>query len=339
MFWKIVVVLLIGFLAWAYQALCPPSPRICGSRGGPVVEAPRIKLRDGRHLAYKELGVPKERAKYKIILSHAFGSSRHEVSIATSEVVEKLGIHFVCFDRPGYGQSDPNPKRTIKSTALDIEELADQLELGSKFYIIGISMGGQVLWGCLKYIPHRLAGAALIAPVVNYWWSGFPSNLSTEVYNQQFVADQWALRVAHHAPWLLYWWNTQKWFPSSSVEAERPNITAPDLKVLSKVAHRLNTREYATQQGIYESLHRDMKVAFGKWEFSPMDLDNSFSDGQGSVHLWHGIEDGIVPVTLQRYIVQKLPWIKYHELPDAGHLFIYGDSSIQDEVLNSLLTE
>ena len=71
------------------------------------------------------------------------------------EIVEELGIYVVSFDRPGYGESDPNPKRTVKSMALDMEELADQLGLGSKFYVIGFSMGGQVIWSCLKYIPHR----------------------------------------------------------------------------------------------------------------------------------------------------------------------------------------
>lgn len=71
------------------------------------------------------------------------------------ELAEDLRVYIVSFDRPGYGESDPNPKRTVKSMALDIEELADQLGLGSKFYIIGFSMGGQVVWSCLKYIPHR----------------------------------------------------------------------------------------------------------------------------------------------------------------------------------------
>ena len=65
------------------------------------------------------------------------------------------------FDRPGYGESDPNPKRTLKSMALDIEELADQLGLGSKFYVVGFSMGGQYLWTCLKYIPHRYNSVSL----------------------------------------------------------------------------------------------------------------------------------------------------------------------------------
>ena len=71
------------------------------------------------------------------------------------ELIEELGLYVVSYDRPGYGESDPHPKQTVKSLALDIEELADQLELGSKFYVLSYSIGGLVVWGCLKYIPHR----------------------------------------------------------------------------------------------------------------------------------------------------------------------------------------
>jgi len=56
----IVVVLFIGFLAWAYQVTQSPPPKICGSPDGPPITAPRIKLRDGRHLAYKEHDVPRD---------------------------------------------------------------------------------------------------------------------------------------------------------------------------------------------------------------------------------------------------------------------------------------
>nr|DAD28814.1 TPA_asm: hypothetical protein HUJ06_030282 [Nelumbo nucifera] len=123
---KISVVLFMGFLAWAYQAIQPPPPKICGSPNGPPVTAPRIKLRDGRHLAYKENGVPKDKAKYKIIFVHGFDSCRYDVIQMSQETAEELGVYLVSFDRAGYGESDPNPKRTEKSTALDIEELADQ---------------------------------------------------------------------------------------------------------------------------------------------------------------------------------------------------------------------
>ncbi|KAF5742513.1 hypothetical protein HS088_TW09G00562 [Tripterygium wilfordii] len=155
---ELTAILLIGLLAWAYQASHPPPPCTCGSPGCPPVTAPRIKLRDGRHLAYKEHGVSKQMAKYKIIYIHGLDNCMHGEAIASRtspEVIEELGMYVVSFDRPGYGESDPDPKRTAKSFALDVEEFADQLGLGSKFYVIGFSMGGQLVWDCLKYIPHR----------------------------------------------------------------------------------------------------------------------------------------------------------------------------------------
>ncbi|CAK9169718.1 unnamed protein product [Ilex paraguariensis] len=239
---KILVVFFIGFLAWAYRATQPPPPRKCGSPDGPPVTASRVKLSDGRFLAYKEYGTSKNKAKYKAVFVHGFDCCRHDVATTlSSDVVEDLGVYIVSFDRPGYGESDPNPKQTIKSLALDIEELADQLGLGSKFYVVGFSLGGQLIWTCLKYIPHRLAGASLLAPVVNYWWPGFPVNLSTEAYNQQPVQDQWTLRVAHYIPWLTYWWNTQKWFPSSSIAAQSPAVLSRQDREL--IPHSVSMRK------------------------------------------------------------------------------------------------
>ncbi|XP_015898803.3 uncharacterized protein LOC107432222 isoform X1 [Ziziphus jujuba] len=340
-FKKALLVLFVGFCAWAYQAIQPPPPKICGSSGGPPVTAPRIKLRDGRYLAYKEHGVPKDTAKNKIVFIHPFDCCRHDSFLDKSlspEIIEDLGIYIVSFDRPGYGESDPNPKRTEKTMASDIEELADQLGLGPKFYVIGVSMGGQLVWSCLKYIPHRLAGAVLLAPVVNYWWSGFPSNLSNEAYYQQPWNDQWTFRVAHHAPWLTYWWNTQKWFPSASVLANSSNILSHQDKELI-ASLRMPRKTHAgqiRQQGEFESVHRDLIVGFGTWEFSPLELENPFPNNEGSVHLWHGDEDRLVPVTLQRYIAQQLPWIHYHELPGAGHLFPFF-KAFADTVIKELL--
>ncbi|CAN1747750.1 hypothetical protein LINPERHAP1_LOCUS3182 [Linum perenne] len=279
-------------VSWVYQILYPPSPKICGSTpNGPPITGPRIKLRDGRHLAYKEFGLPKQVAKFKLVFIHGFFS-------------------------------DPDPNRSPRSLAMDVEELADQLGLGDRFYVVGFSMGGQAVWGCLKYIPHRLAGASLMAPVVNYWWPGFPSELSTKAYYLQLPQDQWTLRVAHYAPW-TYWWNTQKWFPASGVAAGHPEVfSTQDLEILSKEElPDEQVKAYIIQQGEYEALHRDMMVGFGSWEFDPMEIENQFSNNEGSVQVWQGDEDRMVPVMLQRYIGEKLPWVKYHELAGVGHMF------------------
>lgn len=78
-------VLLVVLGACIYQAIQPPPPKLCGSPEGPPITSTRIKLRDGRHLAYREGGVPKERANYKIISTHGFGGSK-EYIIPVSKV-------------------------------------------------------------------------------------------------------------------------------------------------------------------------------------------------------------------------------------------------------------
>lgn len=339
-FRKLVLVSFVGFLAWAYQAVQPPQPKIPGSPGGPPIIAPRIKLRDGRHLAYKEYGVPKEKAKFKIVYIHGFDSCRHNAIIATTlsqETIDALGVHIVSFDRPGYGESDPDPKRTVKSIALDIEELADQLALGTKFYVVGFSLGGQIVWSCLKYIPHRLAGAALLAPVVNYWWAGLPANLSTQAFGRKLLQDQWVLRVAHYTPWLTYWWNTQKWFPALSLLTQNPDILSPsNNEIMAEYAKRKEAMLEIRQQGEFESLCRDLMIGFGTWEFDPLDLENPFPSNEGSVHLWQGDEDRLVPSMVSRFLAQRLPWIQYHEVPKSGHFFPLTDG-MSEVILKVLL--
>ncbi|PWA39174.1 alpha/Beta hydrolase fold protein [Artemisia annua] len=344
-FIKFPVVFFIGFLAYVYQAAYPPTPKKLGPPDGLPITSPRIKLRDGRHLSYKEYGVPKESATYKIIYVHAFDAVKHDTVIATTAspaLIEDLGIYIVSFDRPGYGESDPDPKRTLKSLALDTEEFADQLGLGSKFYVVGFSMGGQAVWSFLKYIPHRLAGATLIAPVVNFWWPNLPSNLTQKENSKLLLQDKWSLRVAHHLPWLTYWWNTQKWFPIQTVIARSPIFFLLKIENLCQISLLVELDlmyvclEQARQQGEFESIHRDLNIGFGRWDFDPLNIDNPFPNHEACVHVWQGEEDVLVPPPLQRYIAQKLSWINYHELKGAGHMFPYADG-ISDSILKELL--
>nr|KAJ0220060.1 hypothetical protein LSAT_V11C200059260 [Lactuca sativa] len=96
-----------------------------------------------------------------------------------------------------------------------------------------------------------------------------------------------------------------------------------------------------TPQGEFESLHRDLIIAYGKWEFDPMELEDSFPNNEGSVQIWMGDNDDFVPVALRRYIAQKLPWIKYHEIPSAGHIDEYGNESHigRKTKLNKIITK
>lgn len=98
---------------------------------------------------------------------------------------------------------------------------------------------------------------------------------------------------------------------------------------------------FVLQNGIqerskFESIRRDCIVAFGKWDFEPMELTNPYPQNKSNIHIWQGCEDKVVPVKLQRYVSERLPWIRYHEVPEGGHMLVY-DSAVCEAILRSLL--
>nr|GMD64641.1 probable lysophospholipase BODYGUARD 1 [Ipomoea batatas] len=301
-----------------------------------VDTSPRVRLSDGRCLAYRERGVPKNKSNYRIIIVHGFGSSKEMSFMASDELLEELGVYLLIYDRAGYGESDPNPKRSLKSEASDIEELADLMELGSKYYVIGVSLGCYPAWSCLKRIPNRLAGVALVVPFINYKWQSLPDALIKDDYRKQLC--QWAIWVTRYTPGLLHWWLTQNLFPSATVLDKNPAFFCDkDLDVLKNTpGYQLFTQDGLRNRSVFDSLRQDFIVAFSKWDFDPLELGNPHPESECSVHLWQGYMDKVVPVELQRYMWKRLPWIQYHEVPQGGHMLVY-DNAVCEAILRSLL--
>ncbi|XP_038901674.1 uncharacterized protein LOC120088442 [Benincasa hispida] len=336
---RIAVVLLIGFLGMFYQTKQLPPSQIDGSSSSSQnlpVSSQRIKLSDGRYLAYIEKGVSKDKANFKIIVSHGFGSSKDMTILASQEAIFELGIYFLLYDRPGYGESDPNPNSSVENEAYDIQELADQLQIGSKFYLIGVSMGSYSAWSCLKYIPERLAGTALIVPLVNYQWPSLPFSLIKEDYRRKLL--KLGLWLSTYTPGLLHWWVSQNWIPSTSVLEKNPIFfNERDIDILKAIpGFPMLSKRMLKEQRIFNTLRNDFMLAFGEWEFDPLKLSNPYARNESSVHIWQGCEDKVVPVELQRYVSGQLPWIEYHEVTDGGHLIIHY-KGLFDTILRALL--
>ncbi|CAA2979300.1 Hypothetical predicted protein [Olea europaea subsp. europaea] len=179
MVFKKIIGLMIGCLGLAKH---PTRPVTCAEIDQIVCNSPRIRLSDERFLAYRERGVPKNKSNYRVIIVHGFGSSKEMDFMAPKELLDELSIYLLQFDRVGYGESDPNPKRSLSSESSDIEELADKLQLGSKFYLVEVSVGCYPVWSCLRQIPNRLAGVSLVVPNINFKWLSLPDDLTKDVY-------------------------------------------------------------------------------------------------------------------------------------------------------------
>lgn len=103
---------------------------------------------DGRALAVAQWGMP---SGVPVINLHGTPGSRlgrhHDEAM-----YDRLGMHMVTYDRPGYGVSDPSSGRRVvdAASASDVASIADAL--GIDRFVVGGGSGGA---------PHALACAAL----------------------------------------------------------------------------------------------------------------------------------------------------------------------------------
>jgi pimeloyl-ACP methyl ester carboxylesterase len=72
-----------------------------------------------------------------------------------------LGARLITFDRPGFGQSDAKPGRSLTDTADDIVALIDHLDL-DKVYVAAASGGGPPALAFAHRAPDRIRAVALI---------------------------------------------------------------------------------------------------------------------------------------------------------------------------------
>src|SRR5215218_6383647 len=150
----------------------PPSaaPLTCG-RGGRTLwvgrREPRrgrmtkreadLQLADGRVLRVVDTG-PTDGPT--VVVCHGTSASRllHDSWL---DVAADAGLRLVCYDRPGYGRSSPQPERIIADTASDVAALADQLRV-DRFAVWGSSGGGAHALACGALLADRVVAAAVV---------------------------------------------------------------------------------------------------------------------------------------------------------------------------------
>lgn len=76
----------------------------------------------------------------------------------------------------------------------------------------------------------------------------------------------------------------------------------------------------------------------GQWSYRKPIPKQRAREVSSCTPLWQGRQDKLVPFELQRYVVKKLPWIKYHEVADGGHLIIH-QSDLCEASFRELLPE
>jgi len=106
-----------------------------------------VKAPDGRRLSVDSIGDPEGKP---VFLLHGTPGSRNGPR-PRGIVLHRRGIRLICYNRPGYPDSDRLPDRKVANAADDVKAIADYFGI-DRFSIVGRSGGA----------PHALACAALL---------------------------------------------------------------------------------------------------------------------------------------------------------------------------------
>jgi len=269
-----------------------------------------LRLRDGRRLAYSELGDPRG---LPIIHLHGMPGSRLEHE-AEPEFYWSLGVRVITPDRPGYGLSDPHPHRRLLDWPSDVAELADSLGI-DRFGVTGLSGGGIYALACAAAIPHRLTEVVV---------TGCPGPMQRHgaMAEMRFMtrAGVW---LGSRAPWLLEAGAAMlsglvRRYPRFFVDHFNDGIPPADrrwLSIPSVNSGAADTLREALRPGA-QGYVQDIRVLARPWGFALEDI-------RVPVQLWHGDEDRVIPLHHGRYLASVIPGATLRICPGEAHMLMW----------------
>jgi pimeloyl-ACP methyl ester carboxylesterase len=297
----------------------------CATRIG-VLSVPRpsatpkldrvVTLRDGRRMAYAEWGRPDGRP---VVLFHGMPGSR--LLCPDEDETERAGVRLITIDRPGYGNSSPNPGRTLLSWVSDYVEWAALVGL-PPCPIVGWSSGGPYALAVAAHRPDCVTSVGLAAspaPLdeVPSEWDGLPAEVRSLTKLLRRDAPAALEGINARCQWFATDWETI-FEPASTSSSTGVNVADPDDALLAdrdilepslaemREAARQGTAGYV-EDWIAESL---------PWCFSPAEVTHD-------VRIWWGDGDQLVRGACAEYFARAIKQSTLTVLAGEGHLFPY----------------
>lgn len=120
---------------------------------------------DGRLLAVEDRGDP---AGWPVLGHHGTPSSRLVILYGpyVRDAAER-GLRVIGYDRPGYGESSPQPGRTVADTAADVRTICTELGI-DRLATWGHSGGGPHVLACAALLPDLVTAAASLASLAPF---------------------------------------------------------------------------------------------------------------------------------------------------------------------------
>jgi pimeloyl-ACP methyl ester carboxylesterase len=247
-----------------------------------MVETATTTLRDGRMIAWSEVGDPAG----QVVLS-CLGTPHSRVPHPDDHAVAvAAGLRVVAPERPGFGLSDRAPGRTVESWAADAVELLEHLGL-AEVAVLGSSGGGPFAVGLAALHPARVVALALAA-------SGVPG----PALNDEELARLTESRLLERGAWLA---DLVHGDPDAFREATGITPTPWWTRMLTE-AFRQGPRAHAEDHLL-----------------NATDWSHLLPRLTVPVRLWHGEADDNIRLDSVRWMAARMPSPELSVVEGAGH--------------------
>jgi pimeloyl-ACP methyl ester carboxylesterase len=284
-----------------------------------------IRLRDGRLLGYAEFGDP---SGIPLIFCHGWGDSRltrHPDDARTAA----RGIRLITVDRPGFGLSDFQPRRTLLDWPTDVAALADALDL-DRFALLGHSGGGPHVLACAVALPDRLTAVGVACGFAPMDRPDALAGMSRQMQQGVglFSRMPWMARLLFASLPRQYRRNPERAFEQQFghglPDSDRAVLARPDVH-----ANVLAGAVEALRPGSRGLAHEAPLFLGQAWGFRPEAIGIP-------VWLWYGDADSIVPLQMGRYLANAIPHSELTLYPGEGHML---HITHWDEIIGTLAAQ
>ncbi len=267
-----------------------------------------MKAADGRKIAVQVSGKP---AGHPVFFFHGTpGSSMGP--LPRTQVLYKMGVQVISFDRPGYGRSERLFARTVADVVPDVVAIADSIGL-ERFAVIGRSGGAPHALACAAQLPDRVTRAAALVSLAPWgaagldWFNGMASSNVDAFATAASEPELLITRLVQNAAKI----NENPASQFADLSAEMPE---PDRRMMADVGIRRLLAENSREALRYgpDGWIDDVLAFCSPWGIEVSDI-------RVPVLLWAGEKDVFSPVTHTRWLGDRIPDALVQITPESAH--------------------
>ena len=259
----------------------------------------RLVQVDGRQIGVEDAG---PESGVPVIVHH--GGTRHLFPGAVRDA-QAAGLRLIGYDRPGQGESTPQPGRVVADCAVDVRAILADLGL-SRVSVWGSSAGGPYALATAALLSGMVSSVCVFAPLGPYRQPGldFAAGMSDGFRDEirVFFEEPQRARADFRAQAAEFaalsssptWW-MERWGDQAGRDAAHSQEWADYLALV-------NRDGYA---GDDEGWWEDWSASFLPWGF---DLGTI----KAPVALWHGMDDTTPPPSHSRWLAERITHVTAH---------------------------